>query len=275
MVTQTAENPGRTIRPQEFFRWAAACWQTSLLSFRALFNWIAPAQFFLAMVATPIVDLAFYAFLGSNLGMEDSQFFLFGGAILATCLPAIAGGVMALTSERYFGTIDQILISRRSRAYLLLMRAVPYSLAGVVAALFTLGAGMIVLRETTSPGNILVFLLILVFGSLSSTFFGMALGVIGLVTRSVFTLMNIAIMSIALGAGLVVPSRVLPTWLRYITEVFPLKHAGEAIRSYLSNQDAGVIFSGVIGELLVCGVWAAVMFFAFRALENKVRRHGW
>ncbi|MGW3725869.1 hypothetical protein [Streptomyces sp. NPDC000851] len=54
------------------------CRRTAVLSFRALFNWLQPSQFPLAMVATPIMELVFHTYLGDHLGIEDSRFFVLG-----------------------------------------------------------------------------------------------------------------------------------------------------------------------------------------------------
>ncbi|WP_158718591.1 MULTISPECIES: ABC transporter permease [unclassified Streptomyces] len=248
------------------------CRRTAVLSFRALFNWLQPSQFLLAMVATPIMELVFYTYLGDHLGIEDSRFFVLGGSMLAACMPSIAGGVMALTSERYFGTLDHLLMSRRSRAYLLLARAVPYCLAGLVAAAFTLVAGMCLLWTWLAPRQIAIFLVIMIFGCLSAAFFGMALGVLGLVVRNVFMLLNMAIMGISLGAGLLVPTAVLPGWLNAASAVLPMHHASAAIRGYSDHGDRSAIWAVAGYELLVALGWSMVVIAAFHALERRMRR---
>ncbi|MEV5673813.1 ABC transporter permease [Streptomyces sp. NPDC052503] len=253
---------------------AISCWKTSFLSFRALFNWLAPGQFVLAMVATPIMELLFFAFLGSNLGVEDARFFLLGGAMLAACTPSIAGGVMALTSERHFGTLEHILASRRSRIYLLLMRAVPYSFMGVVASVLTLMAGMAVLQIPLAPGEFLAFVALLFFGCLSSAFFGMALGVLGLVASNVFLLMNVAISTISIGAALIVPLAVLPAWVRLASHVLPLRHVAEAVRGMGAQGFGDRMLWNVGSELLVAAGWALVMLASFSWLESMMRRKG-
>ncbi|GAA2615192.1 hypothetical protein GCM10010304_80460 [Streptomyces roseoviolaceus] len=251
-----------------------SCWNTSFLSFRALFNWLAPRHFVLAMVATPIMELIFFAFLGSNLGVEDARFFLLGGAMLAACTPSIAGGVMALTSERHFGTFEHILVSRRSRSYLLLMRAVPYSFMGIVASVLTLAGGMIALRVLLSPRHLIMFIALLFLGCLSSAFFGMALGVLGLVASNVFLLMNVAISTISIGAALVVPLSVLPTWVQVTSHVLPVRHVAQAVREMGSQDFKGAILWNAGSEVLVAAVWALVMLASFSRLESRMRREG-
>ncbi len=98
------------------FPWAATIdfrrlFMTNFLSFRALFNWSRPSDFFLAFVFAPAFDLLFYSFFGRFLSVENEEFYLSGGVTLATCLPALSGGVMSVTSERYYGTLEAFLIS--------------------------------------------------------------------------------------------------------------------------------------------------------------------
>ncbi|WP_327255792.1 ABC transporter permease [Streptomyces sp. NBC_01244] len=253
---------------------AISCWKTSFLSFRALFNWLTPGQFVLAMVATPIMEMIFFAFLGSSLGVENSRFFLLGGAMLAACGPSVAGGVMALTSERHFGTFEHLLVSRRSRSYLLLMRAIPYSFMGIVASALTLVAGMIALRVTLPPRELATFVILLFFGCLSSAFFGMALGVLGLVVSNVFLLMNVAISTISIGAALVVPFSVLPVGVQLASHVLPVRHVAAGVRN-MDVQDFGSSLLWNAGsELLVAAGWALVMLASFSRLESRMRREG-
>ncbi|MEV6987451.1 ABC transporter permease [Sphaerisporangium sp. NPDC051017] len=250
-----------------------SCWNTSWLSFRALFNWLEPRHFVLAMVATPIMELIFFAFLGSNLGVENARFFLLGGAMIASCFPAVAGGVMALTSERYFGTLENILVSQRSRIYLLLMRAMPYSLAGVLAAVLTLSAGIIALRVPLPVEELATFTILLFFGCLSSALFGMSLGVLGLLAGNVFLLINVAITAISIGAALVVPLSVLPPWVKTISHLMPFRHAAEGVRA-MGVHDLDNVLSSIGPELVVAAGWALALLSSFRYLESRIYREG-
>jgi ABC-2 type transport system permease protein len=250
-------------------------WRLALLSFRALFNWLAPGPFLLTMVATPSVELIFYSFLGESLGAEDDKFFLIGGACLAACTPAVAGGVMALTSERYYGTLEQLLLSQRSRGRILLLRAVPYSAIGLLAAALTLALGGIFLGTPLAPAEIMLFIFAVALGCLSSTFLGMALGVLGLIFKNVFMLINVTIMTIALGAGLIVPESVLPGWVRALSYILPLHSACAAIRAVPGEVANMTMLATRFGfELVVAVMWVLIMLFSFRYLESRLRHDG-
>jgi ABC-2 type transport system permease protein len=250
------------------------CWSTAVLSFRALFNWLAPRQFLLVVLVTPVVELAFYVFLGGHLGVSDRVFFLLGGSLLAACQPSVGGGVMALTSERYYGTLEQLCAGLRRPSYLLLMRAVPYTLTGVVAAMVTLAAGAVILDIPVPVHGIVLAVPVIAAGGLSATYLGMTLGVLGLAIRQVFTLMSIATMAIALSAGLVVPLATLPGWLSTVARLLPLRHAGVAVRALVSTGRASALWYGIGAELAVAGCWAVVMLVSFTTLVRRLRRAG-
>ncbi|WP_159072655.1 ABC transporter permease [Streptomyces formicae] len=249
-------------------------WRTAWLSFRALFNWNDPGPFLLAMVATPLCELLFYSRVGRAFGAAGPEFYVLGGAMLAACTPSIAGGAMSLSSERYFGTLEHLLLSGRGRGRVsvLLTRAVPYAAAGLLAAVLSLLAGMAVLRTTLPVGQLLAFVPLLAVGALSATYFGMALGVGGLVTRGVFTLMNIAFMALALGAGLLVPAAELPGWLTAIAMVLPMRHAATAERAAGHDPTLMGLANGAAAEALVAGAWAAVAVGLFTLYERRMHR---
>lgn len=224
------------------------------------------------MVATPLCDLLFYSQVGRAFGAERPEFYVLGGAMLAACTPSIAGGAMSLSSERYYGTLEHLLLSGRGRVSVLLTRAVPYAAAGLLASVLSLLAGMAVLRTSLPSGQLLAFVPLLAVGALSATYFGMALGVGGLVTRGVFTLMNIAFMALALGAGLLVPAAELPGWLTAIAMVLPMRHAATAERAAGHDPTLTGLANGAAAEALVAGMWAAVAIALFTLYERRMHR---
>ncbi|MDR6981011.1 ABC-2 type transport system permease protein [Streptomyces sp. 3330] len=207
---------------------------SNYLSFRALFNWSRPSDFLLAFVFAPVFDLLFYGLFGHYMSVEDGAFYLTGGVMLAACLPALSGGVMSVTSERYYGTLHALLISPNALGPLFL-RPLPYALFGALAGGVTLPVGMLLL-DVRLPDDVLPVLLgCLLCGALSSAALGMLLGVFALYVRDIFTVINLAMWFLSLALGLFVPPSAYPTWLTVAAHWVPGYHALSAARTVVES----------------------------------------
>ena len=116
------------------------------IAYRALFNWTTPAMFVGTLLAGPLFQLLFFAYLGRQLGVADDRFYIVGNAVLAASLACVFGGTMAVANERRYGTLGHVLLSPRSRTVLFLGRALPYAANGLLVAAFTLAVGALLLR---------------------------------------------------------------------------------------------------------------------------------
>ncbi|WP_189718526.1 ABC transporter permease [Streptomyces phaeofaciens] len=243
---------------------------TNFLSFRALFNWSRPSDFFLAFVFAPAFDLLFYSFFGRFLSVENEEFYLSGGVTLATCLPALSGGVMSVTSERYYGTLEAFLISPGAFGAGLILRPLPYALFGAVAGFLTLPVGVVLLGVNIS-GDALPFLLAcLLCGALSSAALGMLLGVLALYVRDVFIVINLAVWFLSLALGLFVPPSAYPSWLTTVAHWIPGYHALGAARSVMEGNDPLIenLAIEVIRAAILIGVGVCAIIYYRRQVRH-------
>jgi ABC-2 type transport system permease protein len=241
------------------------------LSFRGLFNWARPTDFLLAFVFTPVFDLLFYGLFGRFLNVEDGTFYLIGGAMLAANMAALSGGVMSVTSERYYGTLHALLISPRGFGPAVFWRPLPYAILGTAAGALALPLGMALLDVRLSADKLLVMVICVLCGALSGSTLGILLGAFALYVRDVFTVINLAIWSLSLGLGLFIPPSASPSWLTTVSHWIPGYHALSAARSVAVGdlQVAGTLAIEVARALVL----AIAGVCAIRYYRHQVR-HG-
>jgi ABC-type multidrug transport system permease subunit len=245
-----------------------------VLAYRALFNWATPAMYIGTLLASPLAQLLFFAYLGRQLGVADDRFFLIGNALLGASIAGVYGGTMALANERRYGTLGMVLLSPRNRIALFLGRALPYAGNGLLIAVFTLTVGALLLGARIPLWTLPGLLVVLALGSLSCAFFGLMLGALGLRFRDVFTVANLAAIVLVFVSGANVPRTSLPGWLQGIGEVLPTTHAIEAGRALTNGASFGSLGPALLREVLVLVGYAAVAIILLRFFEARGRRHG-
>ena len=211
------------------------------IAYRALFNWTTPAMYAGTLLAGPVFQLLFFAYLGRQLGVGDDRFYVVGNAVLAASVACVFGGTMAVANERRYGTLGAVLLSPRSRTAVFLGRALPYAGNGTLIATFTLVAGSLLLGlslpVTAWPGLALA----IVAGSTACAFFGLVLGAIGLRLRDLWLVSNVWATLLLLLTGVNVPAADLPAGMRAVGSVLPITHAVTAARASAGGAPLGTV----------------------------------
>lgn len=243
-----------------------------LIAYRALFNWTTPAMFIGTLLVGPIFQLLFFAYLGRQLGVADDGFYIVGNAVLATSALCLFGGTMAVSNERRFGTLGNVLLSPRSRTLIFLGRAFPYAGNGLLVSIFTLIMGTLLLGLQIPwrawPG----LLLALAVASLSASFFGLVLGSIGLRYNDVWLISNSMVAVMILLSDTAVPRQALPAFLRAVGDFLPLTNAASAARRLAAGTGLGDVLPLLGRELLIGIGYAALAAVLLKVFELESRR---
>jgi ABC-2 type transport system permease protein len=243
------------------------------IAYRALFNWTTPPMFVGTLLAGPLFQLLFFAYLGRQLRVADDSFYIVGNAVLAASLSCVFGGTMAVSNERRYGTLGHVLLSPRSRTALFLGRALPYAGNGVLIALFTLGAGAVLLGLRIPVAALPGLVLALAAGSLACGFFGLTLGAIGLRFRDVWVVSNVSVAVLLLLTGVNVPAEQLPMGMRVVGAVLPITHAAEAARRLVAGEGLAAALPPLGAELAVGLAYAVLSAVLLKVFEAESRRH--
>jgi len=243
-----------------------------VIAYRALFNWTRPGMFIGTLLAAPLTQLLFFAYLGRQLQVADDRFYIVGNAVLTSSLACVFGGTMAVSNERRYGTLGHLLLSPRSRTAVFWGRVLPYAGNGLLIAAVTLTAGSLLLGLRVPVSALPGLLIALAAGSLACGFFGLTLGALGLRFRDVWVVSNIASALLLLLTGVNVPRDALPARLATIGGWLPITHAAAAARQLAAGHPVGSVAPLLLRELLVAALYAAVAVVLLRFFEAESRR---
>jgi len=241
-------------------------------SYRALFNWISPWVFFPILVAYPIFQILFFAYLGRFANVASDEFFLVGNTFIAVAVTGLFGMGHSVAGERRSQTLATLLASPASRLALFLGRAFPSILTGFVVAAISFATGAIVLRVEIHPAELYGLVVAVLASSFSCTALGLCLGALGLRGRNVSLFADSIGGSLLLVSGANVPLERLPDWLQAISEVIPLTHGIAAARR-LADGAALADVAGTLGaEIAIGAAYLVIGLVLLRLLEYEGRR---
>jgi ABC-2 type transport system permease protein len=243
-----------------------------LLSYRALFNWQSPTYYIPTMLAHPVFQILFFAYLGRFAGTESDSFFVVGNGIQVCAMAGVYGMALTIGGERWTHTLGSLLATPANRAALFLGRALPNVANGVLVSVFGLAAGRLLLDFHPAPGSVPSIFLLVVICTLSCSAFGMAVGALGLRFRDVFMIANPAYFLMLLLCGVNVPLDRLPDWMVTIGSGLPLTHGIAAAREVAAGASLSSVSTLVWKEIAVGAAWTIVAYVLLRVFEAEGRR---
>lgn len=242
------------------------------LSFRALFNWQSPGYYVTTMLAHPVFQILFFAYLGRFSHTESDAFFVVGNGIQVCAMAGVYGMALTVGGERWTNTLGSLLATPANRAALFLGRAVPNVGNGVIVSAVGLLAGRLLLHFHPAPSSVPSIALLVVLCTLSCSAFGLAVGALGLRFRDVFMIANPAYFLMLLLCGVNVPLDRLPGWMATIGSGLPLTHGIAAARLVAGGTALGSVSTLVWKEVAVGAAWAAGSYVLLRFFEAEGRR---
>jgi ABC-2 type transport system permease protein len=241
-------------------------------SYRALFHWLNPWVYVPLMLAYPLFQTVFFAYLGRGSGLESDRFFVIGNALEVTSVAGIFGIGQAMGNERWYQTLPVLLCSPASRLALFLGRALPTIANAIFVSAFALATGALVLGVEIPARAITGLALAICACAFSCTALGISFGALGLRGRNVIVFGNLIGGILLVICGVNVPLHVLPGWVQAIASGLPLTHGIEAGRSAVGGSSVADI-GGLLGkEVLIGAIYTAVGVVLLKLFEFEGRR---
>jgi ABC-2 type transport system permease protein len=245
-----------------------------LTSYRALFAWVNPWVFVPMLVAYPLFQILFFAYLGRSAGVGSDSFFLVGDSFVAAAITGLFGMGHAIAGERRFQTLPILLASPMSRLALFLGRSLPTVVNGFAVAAISFGLGAWILGVHYSSLELARLALVLLASCFACTALGLCIGALGLRGRnvSVFADSIGAVMLIVSGAN--VPFNRLPHVVRTIASGVPLTHGIDAARQLSTGASLGHVKDLLGAELAIAVAYFAAGVLLLRVFEQQARTSG-
>ena len=242
------------------------------LAYRALFNWIHPGMYIPTMLAGPIFQVLFFAYVGRFVGLQNDAFFVVGNAIVISAMAGIFGMAMGIGGERWTQTLSALLATPANRVAIILGRALPFIANGIFVSAFGFVCGWLLLDFDPPLTSLPVLALVIAVSATSCTALGLCVGATGLRARDVFFLANLVYFLLILFTGANVPTEVMPDWMSNVARALPMTHGIEAGRSVAAGASLGEVDHLVWTELGIGAAYAAAGFGLFKLFELEGRR---
>ncbi|MDX6513190.1 MAG: type transport system permease protein [Gaiellaceae bacterium] len=242
------------------------------LSYRALFNWQSPTFYVPTMLAGPLFQILFFAYLGRFSHVRNDAFFVVGNAVQVSAMAGVFGMSITLAGERWTQTLSAVLATPANRAALFLGRALPNIVNGLIVSTFGFAAGRVLLDFHPAPSVLPALALVVLVTTLSCTAFGLVVGGAGLRLRDAFLVANPTYFLMLLFCGVNIPLASLPGWMQAVGNALPLTHGIEAARAIAGGSSLGSVSGLLWREAAVGAAYACAAYVVFRVLEVESRR---
>jgi ABC-2 type transport system permease protein len=242
------------------------------ISYRALFNWMAPALYIPTMLGAPIFQILFFAYIGRYAQVQNDEFFVVGNAVQLSAMAGIYGMAMTIGGERWTQTLSQLMATPANRLPLFLGRALPLIANGIITSAFAFAVGWLLLDVTIGAEQLPALAVVVVVSAFACTSLGLVIGALGLRARDVFFLANLVVFSLLLFCGVNIPLDSMPDWVEAIGRALPLTHGIEAARAIADGASLSAVDHLVWTELAIGALYAAGAFGLFKLFESEGRR---
>jgi ABC-2 type transport system permease protein len=244
-----------------------------LISFRALFNWLAPSIYIPSLIVAPLFQILLFVYIGRSAGLASDEFYVVGNAIQYAAVPCLFAMTNIVGGEKFQQTLGAILVSPAPRLPLFFGRAVPVVINGAFVAAFALLAGTVILGVAIPASAIAPLALVILVAAFSCTGLGLITAALALRIRETAILTNVLFGFLLIFTGANVPLADLPGWMRTVSDALPFTHAIEAARELVDGASLTSVLDLIGEELLIGLVYAFLGYWLLRFFEIQGRRH--
>ena len=171
---------------------------------------------------------------------------------------------LSIAREREQGTFDQLLVTPLAPVEILIGKALPPMLIGLVQSTLLLLISLFWF-EIPFAGSFLTLYLTLFLFILSSTGIGLCVSAIARSMQQVLVYLFVLLLPLALLSGIATPVANMPRILQILTYIDPLRFAVEAIRRvYLEGAVAADLIGDYIPLLLIAAFTLPLAMWLFR-----------
>lgn len=256
-------------------------WATVLATIRMHLRWSAAHSITgIQLVLFPLVSYltwrVTYEVSGRSAvgGVSPSAFLLVGMVGLLTWNSSVKGSGSSIEYERNTGTIGALFLTPVSRAATVVGHGLA-SLAEMLpayAVIVVIGLVAGARLDVTDPLVLVLALLALAAASLAM---GFALAGLFVLSRRGSLIANFLQSPIYLLAGFIVPRADLPGWLYGLSEIVPIAHATDALRSStLSGASLGEAAPSLAFAFGTSVLWVLIGYASLRRVEYAAKRSG-
>jgi ABC-2 type transport system permease protein len=232
-------------------------------SYRALFAWSTPFNYFASKFGFPFFSMLLFIFMGKFVGFTDPVFIVIGNILLLPSLNGVMGISMTVGGEKQFGALSYLLGSPAPKAPLFLGRAFFHILDGFITVLVTLPIAVLIFHLDIALINIPQTVLCLILISITATGIGFIMGTVTLLSRDGWMITSTIQLAFYVLIGVNFPVDLLPAALKTISYGLPMTRGIMAARLSLTGADWASIFPLLLGEIIVGAIYILIGYTLF------------
>lgn len=231
-------------------------------------------EFILMQLVYPLITLIFYCLVASySFQTANLTRWVVGNAFLLCTNACIFNLGNIFIGERYWGRLRSIIASPCAKFPLILANGVFPAIFSVCAAVIGFFVGAFIFNVDFSRVNIVLLILAISCAMISASCFGLFLSVFGLISDSMYFILNIVSYLLMIFTGAEFPVQQLPFAGRIIAHMMPLTKAISAT-NILFKSENGSLWILLIAEILTGAVYAFLAWKIFCHAERCARHNG-
>lgn len=247
----------------------------SVVSYKGLFGMLSLQGYILIEVIGPILQLSFFAMIASYVyKTNDISPWIIGNAMVLTYMNAFFGVGAQFVQERFMGTLKLVIAVPANSFGVFMPRVILHTMDGMISVLIGLLAGAVFFGFRLPLEQWMPFLLVIIVASFSAMGLGLLIGSLGLLTRDVNLLLNLASMLLLSLTGANFDLSRLPVFLQAVSKILPLTRSIELARLIHGGSALSAHLDLFAGELLIGITFSLAGFITFKSLERVSRIKG-
>lgn len=249
--------------------------EAAFLSFKASYGYLSPENYILVKLINPVFQMIFFCMIAQHYyESANLALFIVGNSLILCDSNCIFGLGNTFLTDRYTGTLKNIIASPGNKMVIFIQRAVNHVLDSLTTVVLSLIAGSLIFQVNLLQMNLLLFAVTLLIAMFAACCFGLFVGSMGLVTNEIHILLNVMSMSFLALTGANFPVESLPVLLRGLSRCLPLTRSIQASEILLSGggfQEVGTLLAGEMGIGIV---YIGVGYCSIRLFERIAVKKG-
>lgn len=244
-------------------------YRNSLYSFKGLYGFLQPKIYVLVKVVNPVLQVLFFSLIAKHAyNGQDITPYIIGNAFVLCSMNAFFGAGCVMIGERGSGTLKNIIASPSSKFIIFTSKGLFHIIDGGITVAIGIITGIIFLNVRIPLNDLPMFIFVVLVSMFTACAMGLLIGSIGLITRDINLLLNVASMSFMALSGVNFPVDTLPHGLQFLSNVLPLTHCIKAAQILIIDGSFKGIGILVAKEAIIGVCYCLLAYIVFKAMER-------
>jgi len=242
------------------------------LSYKAKYSFVSPINYFINMILNPTLQLSFFAIMIKFAYSENNiSTWIIGNSFLLASMNSVFIVGNLVRGERSTGTLKYLIASPINKFKIFMSLGLFHSIDITLRVSIGFIVGYLFFNFDLLEINLLMLTLSILSGMLSGLAFGMLIGSIAFVTTEIHIFLNSMEQILILFTGALFSVNRLPSQIRWISEVVPLRKSIEASRLLLTN-DSSNFYNLLLQETTLSIIMMVLGYYTFQFFSNLAKK---